>query len=412
MDMLDFLSFHGVGPAPVLGPLALGPRLNFITGDNGLGKSFVLDAAWWVLTGTPAADRRITPQADVAVPSIDYRLGGADRSPGQWVWEYGRWHHVGAVDTRPALVVYAHADGGFGVWDSLRNTGSPEAFHFSQTELWQGTASGEHGRLCNGLIHDWVRWQRTPRSAAFAALKQLLKALSPSAEEMLLPGKPCYLGMLDDTEYPTLRRPQGVVPLPHTSSAIRRVMALAYTVLWAWRGHQRACRQAGVGPAAELVFLVDEVECHLHAKWQRRIIPALLSVIEGLTRRRLAVQMIVATHSPLVLASMEAQFDEDRDALFTLGLQEGQVQLVQQPWARQGDVVNWLVSESFGLRQARSLEAEAAIDAAEAWMRGQRTRLPAGLETEAQIQARLLQTLPAGDHFWPCWVVAKGGVVP
>ena len=412
MDMLEFLSFHGVGPAPVLGPMALAPRLNFITGDNGLGKSFMLDAAWWVLTRTAAADRAIKPQPDVTAPTIDYHLSGADRSPGQWVWEQGRWHHVGDIDASPALVVYAHADGGFGIWDPVRNTDTFEAFHFTQAELWQGTTPGEHGRLCNGLIHDWVRWQRTPRSAAFAALKRMLQGLSPSAEELLMPGKPCHIGSLDDTEYPTLHRPQGVVPLPHTSSAIRRVMALAYGLIWAWQGHQRACREARVRPAAKVVVLIDEVECHLHAKWQRRIVPALIAVIEGLTRRPLTVQMVIATHSPLVLASMEAQFDEQRDALFTLGLQAGQVQLVQQPWGRQGDVVNWLVSESFGLRQARSLEAEAAIDAAEAWMRGERTQLPAGLETEATIQARLLQTLPAGDHFWPCWVVARSGVAP
>ena len=27
--------------------MELAPRLNLITGDNGLGKSFLLDVAWW-----------------------------------------------------------------------------------------------------------------------------------------------------------------------------------------------------------------------------------------------------------------------------------------------------------------------------------------------------------------------------
>ena len=26
--------------------------MNFLTGDNGLGKTFLLDIAWWVLTQT------------------------------------------------------------------------------------------------------------------------------------------------------------------------------------------------------------------------------------------------------------------------------------------------------------------------------------------------------------------------
>lgn len=30
--------------------MELGTRLNLITGDNGLGKSFLLDVAWWALT--------------------------------------------------------------------------------------------------------------------------------------------------------------------------------------------------------------------------------------------------------------------------------------------------------------------------------------------------------------------------
>jgi hypothetical protein len=30
--------------------LELASRLNLITGDNGLGKSFLLDGAWWALT--------------------------------------------------------------------------------------------------------------------------------------------------------------------------------------------------------------------------------------------------------------------------------------------------------------------------------------------------------------------------
>lgn len=39
----------------------------------------------------------------------------------------------------------------------------------------------------------------------------------------------------------------------------------------------------------------------------------------------------------------------------------GEVRLLEE-----GDVVNWLVSDAFGLDQARSVEAEQAIEAAEA----------------------------------------------
>lgn len=47
--MLRTLGVEDVGPVERL-ELALGERLNVLTGDDGLGKSFVLDVAFWALT--------------------------------------------------------------------------------------------------------------------------------------------------------------------------------------------------------------------------------------------------------------------------------------------------------------------------------------------------------------------------
>lgn len=46
--MLKSIHLKNVGPAPEM-EMELAPRLNLITGDNGLGKSFLLDVAWWAL---------------------------------------------------------------------------------------------------------------------------------------------------------------------------------------------------------------------------------------------------------------------------------------------------------------------------------------------------------------------------
>lgn len=48
--MLERLILRNIGPAPEL-ELACRRRVNLLTGDNGLGKTFLLDAAWWSLTG-------------------------------------------------------------------------------------------------------------------------------------------------------------------------------------------------------------------------------------------------------------------------------------------------------------------------------------------------------------------------
>ncbi len=48
--MLSYLKLNGVGPAEDL-LFEPGDRLNVIAGDNGLGKSFLLERAWWALSG-------------------------------------------------------------------------------------------------------------------------------------------------------------------------------------------------------------------------------------------------------------------------------------------------------------------------------------------------------------------------
>ncbi|XVN14432.1 AAA family ATPase [Pseudomonas corrugata] len=78
--MLDYLHMKNVGPAPEL-EVNWAPRINLITGDNGLGKSFLLDLAWWALTRTWAN----TPALPVnpGKSSIEYVVKGksGSRSP-------------------------------------------------------------------------------------------------------------------------------------------------------------------------------------------------------------------------------------------------------------------------------------------------------------------------------------------
>ena len=94
------------------------------------------------------------------------------------------------------------------------------------------------------------------------------------------------------------------VPLVLASAGIRRIVALAYLLVWTWQEHLRACEIREMKPAREIVFLLDEIEAHLHPQWQRRIVKALLNVMEALTgTSTVSIQMIATTHSPLVLAS-------------------------------------------------------------------------------------------------------------
>jgi hypothetical protein len=114
--------------------------------------------------------------------------------------------------------------------------------------------------------------------------------------------------------------------------------------------------------------------------------------------------------TPLVLASIEPYFDETQDQLFCLKLDTVKpagrmVSFDAMPWAVHGDVVGWLTSDVFGLEQARSQEAETAIEAAEAFMRGDTANLPAPLKSKSAITAELKRVLSGLDPFWPRWIV-------
>ena len=91
--------------------------------------------------------------------------------------------------------------------------------------------------------------------------------------------------------------------------------------------------------------------------------------------------------------------------LFKFALDDKRVTLDEVPWAKQGDVVGWLTSDLFGLKQARSKDAEAAIEAAETFMRGDVQSLPEKLKTNEQINQELLRVLAGHDPFWPRWIV-------
>ena len=415
--MLKSLKFEGLGPSDAFGPVEFASRLNFITGDNGLGKSFLLDIAWWTLTRTWARNSQAAPRRGAERSSIDYAYTKATPGAYSETSIFNRegqfWPVKPGRPPIPGVVIYAGVDGSFSVWDPARNYWTAKedaanrerlrAFDFSPDQVWNGlVANGT--RYCNGLIHDWVLWQKG-RDPAFGDLVKVLDALSPAPDERLEPGDPVRIG-LDVTDYPSLRMPYGQdVPLIHASAGMRRITALAYLMVWTWREHLLASEQIGKAPAKEIVFLVDEIECHLHPQWQRRIVPALLNVMQALTGKQIPVQLIVATHSPLILASAEPAFDVDQDAVFTIALRDGQAVVEQEVWAKQGDVVNWLVSDAFGLRQARSVEAERAIEAAEAFMRGEHPVAANGLDSKESIHKALTDALPGGDHFWPRWIV-------
>ena len=439
--MLKSIKLHGIGPVRDLSA-SFSERLNVITGDNGLGKSFLLDVCFWTLTGTWPGRRMALPDGNYKSPSISYDIQSKTKPASReakYDFKSQSWSRQRGRPPMPGLVIYAAVDGSFAVWDPARNYWRdgrsskdadewPRAFQFppeaSSEDDEVGTGTGtirrdvangleEGGRvLCNGLIADWSEWfyQRLsqPIPNPFEYLEEVVSFLSHPLEPIQCE-EPRKVFLDDSRKFPTLRMPYGVVPYPHWSAGVKRVVNFAYLIVWAWVEHLQAAGLRKEPSTDRIILIVDEIEAHLHPKWQRTILPAILRVVEKL-HKNISVQVFAATHSPLVLASVEPHFDAEKDQLFCFNFDTNKpaatmVSFDALPWAIHGDVVGWLTSDVFGLEQARSKEAEDAIEAAEAFLRGDTTKQPALLTRKSAITAELKRVLSGIDPFWPRWIV-------
>jgi hypothetical protein len=414
--MLRELRLEHIGPAPEF-EVEFGKRLNLFTGDNGLGKSFMLDIAWWVLTSTWAGGPARPRRARNIEPFIRYGLSGSkELRKSKFDFAKQFWPRDLTDLPQSGLVIYARVDDSFSVRDPARvstlRQGDlsfilDQAFHFSPDTLWNGLKIEER-LICNGLIADWVRWQYQSdqdETSPFRLLTQVIEQLSPHPGEWMRPGKPTRVSVEDVRDFPTIDLPYGNIPVTEASAGMKRILSLAYLLVWTWYEHTRASELLNQEPTDRLVFLIDEVESHLHPQWQRMLLPTILELGQNL-QPEIKTQVIATTHSPLVLASVEPNFDKAQDRLFLFDLQNGNVTLDYVPWAKQGDVIGWLTSDIFGLKQARSREAEAAIEAAEALMRDENMAdYPPHLRTRKQIDKALRDLLPGHDPFWPRWIV-------
>jgi hypothetical protein len=106
--------------------------------------------------------------------------------------------------------------------------------------------------------------------------------------------------------------------------------------------------------------------------------------------------------------SVEALVDPARDALWTLDLVDGDVQLSRRPWERKGDAGAWLTSDVFDLPSTRSREGEALLSALQAlYARGQADPESVSPEELRAMDERLSALLPTLDPIFARWMAFK-----
>ena len=137
-----------------------------------------------------------------------------------------------------------------------------------------------------------------------------------------------FLGVEEDERglFPQFHTPDGDVPLNVLSQGTQSIIQWLAHFLIGYAEHYDFPDGLDDKPG---IFIVDEIDAHLHPSWQRRIIPTLTKHFPNL-------QIFCSTHSPLMLA----------------GLKEGQAQLLRRDdqgkvtvSRNEGDIIGWSVDE-------------------------------------------------------------------
>ena len=92
------------------------------------------------------------------------------------------------------------------------------------------------------------------------------------------------------------------------------------------------------------IILIDEVDLHLHPKWQQNVVSRLVATFPG-------CQFFITTHSPIVASDVAGK---------VFGIKDGTV----MPQRTFGKLSSSILSSVFDVSMARSLHVQAIIDSA------------------------------------------------
>ena len=301
------------------------PGFNLLVGENGVGKTSILemladcldyyvrvynhDTRNWKL---PHDDgHMIRMDAEALDVECGFQRGGSQyrfvmhKPRGQSKERPGR---IGFVGNQPPMdpAIFEHAP----YKDAGASEGRPLGVKYSTTrsvpsEAWPRSAIGGISRAYEGALEErevrlgyFASWMRVMQELGVERAGALVRTLEGAVRSFLPGYGNLHLGGRDDRRLLVDREGRGwTLGIGQLSHGERGILAVVLDLT-------RRLGQANPGlkdPAAEAraVVLIDEIDLHLHPKWQREI-------PHKLTRAFPRCQFIATTHSPQVIGEVEA----------------------------------------------------------------------------------------------------------
>lgn len=318
--------------------LVIHPQLTVLVGTNGSGKTSILDALVLALSRAKLGERTTGPpwtDSDQRKGANTIRIavgmdGDQDSSATRqfWMTKTGGSYSVGGPVIPATFKICAY---------SVRREVGPVASQPSTAtasllELWRSKVDFSEFFAWFIAVED-IENERRRDSPDY---RDDLLERARNAVERLLPGYTSLRVRRSPPRQPSLSLVKDGVEfnLEQLSEGERALAVLAGDIAW---------RTAVIGQEHRGIVLIDEVDLHLHPKWQASVLPSLLRTFPEL-------QFIVTTHSPIVLSHVDAE---------CVRLLEN-FRLVDVPPTRGRDP-NSVLTEVFGVA-LRPAETQAQLD--------------------------------------------------
>lgn len=295
-------------------------QMNLIVGINGAGKTSVLDAlamllSWFIARMRSSNAKGISPnELDVKIDSKEPCLLSIGIENGvSWTIGKNRAYTIRKKQTAYKTVLSEMSNFADTIVEEAEHGGSvpvlmyypveraiasvPVNLHKAETNIWDVYKDALSGNSNFRSFFEWYRRQEdieneiirddaSYRDYSLNAVRMAISAFFPNFSEMRVRRRP-YQAMI-------IKKGEQVIEFSQLSQGEKCYLSLVCDI---------ARRLAIANPRmanpleGEGIILIDEVDLHLHPKWQMEIANKLISIFKN-------CQFFLSTHSPIVLSDI------------------------------------------------------------------------------------------------------------